>query len=256
MRLRQEAAGARPTRAAMRRVAVGIRHGGARLKSNRAQMQTGAATIERNRTKREHDRHRRAWERGAWQSRRGRLCLPRFPALPDGPRACDHGRGGAVGGGGVAGLPDHASRHRPWLYRTGALPSGADLHAAGRPHGRPLRSPCRDPGLLLTAVRLHADALSLCVPRHTPHPADLCGAVLHRYGARFQRASQLGTGAAPGADGTLRERGYVGRDGLPNRQYRRPGGGRHALHSAAGALGRAASLPERRWSFCSRCSRW
>ncbi len=256
MRLRQEAAWARQTRAADATVAVGIRHG---ERDSRVIERTALGVLrqwnEAARKRACRHRARGAWERGAWQSRRSRVCLPRFPALPDGARHRDHRRGGAGGGGGMAGLPDHASRHRPWLYRAGAVSSGADFHFAGWPCRRPLRSACGDPGLLLAAGGLYARRFfSLRCTAYT--------AFVPIYAVLFF----IGTGRAfSGPASSALVPHLVPQEHFVNAvtwgatifqiaEYRRAGGGRHAVHAAAGAG--AAAYCGARWSFCSPCSRW
>ena len=94
----------------------------------------------------------------ATAARPGSLCIPRLQAVSASARDRDPGRGGAVGRGGVAGLFDHASRHRPGVHGAGAVFAGADFSAAGGPCGRPLRPQARDPDLLRVAGVLHGRA--------------------------------------------------------------------------------------------------
>src|SRR5580692_4623269 len=64
--------------------------------------------------------------------------------------------------------------------------------------------------------------------------ADLCGAGWHRLRQGVQRPGGERNAAQSGAEGTLCERGDMGRDGFPNCEYVGAGGGGDSIYAATG----------------------
>ena len=79
-------------------------------------------------------------------------------------------------------------------------------------------------------------SLSATALKRRPDVADLCGAGGDWIGQGVQRAGGECDAAEPGAEGTLCQRGDVGRDGLPDCEYVGAGGGRDSVYAAAGGV--------------------
>ena len=169
-------------------------------------------------------------------ARHGGFCLSRLPPLPVGARGRSSGRRGAGGCRCLAGLLHYPSRHRPGLYRPGAVSARPHLPASRGTYSRSLRPAPRAADLLHSAALCQRRAGDAGAQQYAQRPAYLRGAVLRGHGARVFGPASSALGAAPGSGKGLRERGHLGRRHLSARQHHRPGAGRSALYLSAGSL--------------------
>ena len=164
-------------------------------------------------------------------ARSGGLCLSRFQALPAGANGCHSGRGGAIGGGCLAGLLHHSPGTRSGVYGAALflpgllflLPAG---HVADRFDRRQIILICYGLQILCTFGLLsltHSGS-------HGVHPIY---AVLFLIGTAraFSGPASFRSYPSLGAGRPLRQRGNVGRRYLPVCQHRWSGGWRPAVHA-------------------------